>query len=141
MMMQNDDVPTTNECDSSVDASSLDLQLVGISSSGLGEWSDGDWSNMLNLGSHAFSRALQEVEDAMEQTHTRLDGEGKPKDDAASAAAPLDTHAFEQWAHRIAHLHVLNVSLAARAQPADPCVRIHDDVHACAVLTSILTCL
>lgn len=76
-----------------LNSSTVDLDVLGD-----------EWSELLRLGPDAFARALQQAEGDID----------KGKDGAAAAPAAgtgdlQQASAFQAWAQRIAHLHILDV--------------------------------
>lgn len=81
------------------------------------EWADSDWS-VLKSNAHAFARSIQTAEAELNQRH-------QPDHTNITSPSAAATHAFEQWANRIAHLHILDVSRAPVAASQRICVSSH----------------
>ena len=90
-------------------------ELLSSSGGDLPEWRESEWADLMRLGSESFSRALQTAEDDIEQRETAERMRSPTHRDAEGNT--IDADAFQQWAQRISHLHILDVS-GSQAEPS-----------------------
>ncbi len=104
--------PADDAGDSIVRKHALDT-LLDSHTADLPEWQETEWGELLKLGPDAFARALQQAEHDIEYRKDR----DLSQTDASSI---VDSSVFKQWAQRISHLQILDVSVSCACFASPP---------------------